>query len=501
MANYSALEFKRSIYYFLPVFILCSVLFADFMPSFFGSYEDQRLLLALVIIFSVVGGALGLQRQQKLPHALIELLPFLLLVFSFLPSMLLTNTGSHYLVEPMLFSFYFLSFYINGCVLRSLGSTKFAANAFVEVTGVAGFFYAAMSITVYLFAISDNFSQLDDVIPWGFVNIRYWSHIATWLVPLFPLCLLVVSWRENRLWRFGVAFTAAMWWWILLMSSSRGSIVGLLAGFLVVWLFFGRAALPWIKLFLTFLVYGLIIWLLLSVIIPSMVFEEVHVRGIRGDSSGRMPLWLEAWEMSLQNFPFGMGPQSWLTHDILTDAYRESPKFGHPHNMYLMWAAEYGWVSIAALVTLCCVALRNLRSRIAESRIIQDQNVLFLVAFTASVTAAMFHAGVSAVFIAPGSMLVGLCVLSVFWALIKPEANLHDSEIKFGSFHRAKYINYVAALLFFLLASMWFLEVLRYREAMANDLIYYQNELSQKHLPRFWFHGNFPRHPSQMPDN
>jgi O-antigen ligase len=417
-------------------------------------------------------------------------------VFSFCLSALQNPVGAFYLVEPVFYALYFLAFGIAGYVIRAEGRSREACQALVIVAGISCFFYAAMTITVYLFAITDNFSSLDQIIPWGFVNIRYWSHIASWVVPLLPLCLLVAPWKDNGRWRLGVAFTSAIWWWVLFLSSSRGSMVGLFAAFVLVWFCFGKAARPWAKLFVRFAIYGLIVWALLSVVIPSLVFDDIEVRGLKGDSSGRMPLWLEAWTMSLQNFPFGMGPQSWLTHDILTVAYRTSPKFGHPHNMYLMWAAEYGWISIAGLVVLCGAALAKLWPRMSAARAGKRIDAPYLVACTASVTAAMVHAGVSAVFMAPGSMLIGLCVFTVFWALLKPEpvapAILERSN-------RLGVGRFLFVLLFILASAFWFREVLRYRQAMAEDLVYYQENLSLGYLPRFWVHGNFPRSAAQMP--
>ena len=495
----SLFRVRFSPFYVVLALIFCTVLLADYMPSVFGAYADQRILLSVLLMALIAVGLFRLGNAREVMPALAELWPFLPLLFSFCLSALQNSMGAFYLVEPVFYALYFLAFGIAGYVIRAESRSREAGQALVIVSGISCFFYAAMTITVYLFAITDAFSRLDHIIPWGFVNIRYWSHVATWAVPLFPLCLLVLPWKENRLWRLGVIFTAAIWWWILFLSSSRGSMVGLFVGLILVWLCFGRSALPWVKLFVRFAVYGLIAWFLLSVVIPSLVFDEMQVRGLKGDSSGRMPLWLEAWNMSLQNFPWGMGPQSWLTHDILTDAYRGSPKFGHPHNMYLMWAAEYGWVSVAGLVVLCVAALKNLWLRISAARSEQGVSALYMAALTGSVTAAVVHGGVSAVFIAPGSMLIGLCVLSVFWALIKPEPTGPKEVGIAGKATRFRPGGYLLILIFILASAFWFRDVLRYRHAMADDLTYYQDELSLGHLPRFWFHGNFPRHPSQMP--
>jgi len=54
-------------------------------------------------------------------------------------------------------------------------------------------------------------------------------------------------------------------------------------------------------------------------------------------------------------------------------------------------------------------------------------------------------------------------------------------------------------VVFLIASSYWFHEVLKYRQAMSDDLPYYQEEVGEGYLPRFWFHGNFPRPLSQMP--
>jgi O-antigen ligase len=484
-----------SLYVLLSLFFGL-VLFADFIPSIFGSYADQRLVLSMSMVVLMASGLAWLSFKGVLTASLKHFWPFLLLLLSLALAPLQHKSSPFYIVEPVFYALYFFAFGLLGGILREANLVRESAQVAVLVAAVTCFFYAAMTITVYLFAITDDFSRLEHIIPWGFVNIRYWSHVATWLVPLFPLGLLLAPWRDNRLWQLGLVFTAAVWFWVIFMSSSRGSMVGLIVGFLLVCALFGRVAVPWIKLFVRFALYGLVVWLFLSVLIPSLVFDDLHVRGIKAGSSGRMPLWQEAWEMSLQNFPFGMGPQSWLTHNILTEAYRSSPKFGHPHNMYLMWAGEYGWISIAGLVVLGCFGLKRLLLRASAIRKSQDPEGLWLVAFTGSVTAALVHAGASAVFIAPGSMMTGLVILTVFWALICPQrAKAAPVDTRKGR-PRA---GYLLVAVFLAAGGFWFLDVLRYQQAMADDLDYYQSELSLGALPRFWFHGNFPRHPSQMP--
>ncbi len=486
---------RNAALWLLVAAVFVSVLFADFLSLPFGGYASQRFilayLLALVVSFSVV--VLIYQRGWALFG---RIWPAILVAGGFILLALPFGETPYNWAEPGMYAVFFLGFVLAGSLP---GSDKRRQNwvvVLVSVAAVTAAFYGGATITVYLFALSDQVASLSSFIPWGFVSIRYWSHIATWLLPLLPLAVFVGPLRDQRLWRFFIALGAALWWWVVFLSSSRGTMLGLAFGVLVAIVLIGRPALPWLKMFLRYLAYGVIAWLLLSVLIPSFLLDEISLRALKADTSGRMPLFIEAWRMSLENFPLGMGPQSWLTHEILTEVYRQSPKFGHPHNMYLMWAAEYGWLLIGALLLLVGQAVRLFWQRRDEVHAGGSKDsALPLAAFTASVSAALLHAGVSAVFIAPGSMLIGFLVLCVFWSLITPESRPVTPR-------RPKIRILVAGfagLLISVPCLYWVDEVAEYYEAMESDREFYYENVPAGTLPRFWFHGNFPRHPSQMP--
>jgi len=475
--------------------VFVSVLFADFLPAPFGGYASQRFILAGLLTAVVSLSAVVLLCQGS-RVALIRIGPLVPVAGGFIVLALPFRDGLYIWAEPVMYAAFFLGFVLLGNLSEKRVQKHHWVVVLVYIGAATAAFYGSATITVYLFALSDQVTGLSDYIPWGFVNIRYWSHIATWLLPILPLAILVGPLKDERLWRFFVALGAALWWWVEFLSMSRGSMMGIAFGVVLAAILMGRPALPWLRVFVRYLAYGVLAWLLLSVIIPSLWLDEVSVRSLNTTSSGRMPLFIEAWRMSLENFPFGMGPQSWLTHDILTEEYQRPPKFGHPHNMYLMWAAEYGWLLIGALLLLAGQAMRLFWQRRAEVRA-GDHNELALplAAFTASVSAALLHAGVSAVFMAPGSMLIGFLVLSVFWALITPET----VPVKPKHPKRRLAAAGVAALVVGTLCVYWFSEVREYHQAMESDQQFYQQNVPAGTLPRFWFHGNFPRHPDQMP--
>lgn len=476
--------------------VFACVLFADIFPLSTNSYAFQRLVLVglLGLVITILSAALAYLYSWV---ALARVWPAVLIAGG-LVILALPFSGAIYVwVEPGMYASYFLGFTLLGCFIRSEGQTQGWVVGLVNIATAAVALYGCVAIMVYTFALSDQVIDLSRYIPLGFVNIRYWSHVATWLLPLLPLAVLVGPLKNERLWRFFVALGAALWWWMEFLSTSRGSVIGIAFGVVFAAILIGRPALPWLRVFLRYLAYGVLVWLLLSVIIPSIFMDEVSVRALKAHASGRVPLYLEAWRMSLENFPFGMGPQSWLTHEVLTEEYRQSRKFGHPHNMYLMWAAEYGWLLIGALMLLVGQAVRLFWQRRAEARSTGEGGLaLPLAAFTASVSAALLHAGVSAVFIAPGSMLIGFLVLSVFWALIAPDLLPVTQKKHLGDrFLAAAMVAVVVGVLCF----YWLSEVSAYHAAMESDLEFYNDEVRAGTLPRFWFHGNFPRNPSQMP--
>jgi hypothetical protein len=118
---------------------------------------------------------------------------------------------------------------------------------------------------------------------------------------------------------------------------------------------------------------------------------------------------------------------------------------------------------------------------------------LLLTGFVASVSAALFHAGVSAVFMAPGSMLVGLFVLIAFFGLIgAPFGQVSVSNSAISSIRRRSIVLALTATISVAWLA-WMGEVLHYHRAMAEDKVYYQEHSPDGTMPRFWLHGNFPR--------
>lgn len=484
-------------------FSLALVLFGDYLtPSGIWAYDSQRFMLAVSMgVLSVLSLAKCALNELCNARLLAKLaLPTILLCSAFLLSPLPFQSGEYVWAEPGMFALFFLTINVAALALKGSGETAGFVRFFIVSMVSVCTIYGLSCINIYLFALVDRNPDFGRYIPYGFVNIRYWSHVATWCLPLFPLAVFIGPLKDKQTWRMFVLTGAGIWWWILIQSMGRGSLLGIALGSLLVLFLFGKWALPWFKILILHLGAGILLWLLLSLIIPLVLYEgESQLQTFHTGAAGRLPLFKEAWQRSMQNFPFGMGPQSWITEKPLTEIYASSLKFGHPHNMYLLWAAEYGWILIMFLGLLVLQAVRyfwGTRLFFLSSPVIKaaDEELLLLIAYTASVSAALFHGGVSGVFLVPGSLLVGLFVLIIFWELIVPFAAEEPSKIR-----ERKHFNSQTPIVLLLSAALcvgwlvWMHGVYDYYQDMRADRKTYSEAVGRATFPRFWLHGNFPR--------
>lgn len=471
-------------------------LFASLL-SLYGGYADRRFFLVILISLLVLMGYTSRGAAKWTEGIGWGLFSLSIVVSVWLGS---DAPNDFVWVEAILFPAYLLAIFSFSALLA--GKSVIYIRLVLVCILVGVIFYALLTPSVYLFALFDGVSRLDQFLPWGYVNIRYWSQIASWALPLLPLALLINPFVDSRLWRLGAGIAAAIWWWLLLMSSARGSALSILLGVVVVSILFGRHAADWLIALGKQVLVGVGAWLLLSVLVPGIFIESPEMRTIGTDTSGRVQLWHEAWTMSFVNFPFGMGAQAWLTHDVITPAYEAGKKMGHPHNMYLMWAAEFGWLAVLGLILIGSgllhglIGVRQCLSRYA----ISDDKKNLVVALTASTVAAVSHAGASSVFLAPGSMLIGLLVLSLFRGALIHAAfrGTRGREKHFSGKRMFPKLFWGSILL--VVVSFWNFEVVRYYQAMKFDRSWYGENVHQSNQPRFWSHGNFPRRSELMPN-
>src|SRR5690606_27265639 len=130
--------------------------------------------------------------------------------------------------------------------------------------------YSFYSVLTYIFIILDGKANIHEHLPWGFINIRYWSQVASWLLPILPLALLAHPLSNQRYWRMAVYFNFAVWVWILLLSTARGSGLALICSMIFIGFIFKEHSKAWLTIMLKGAALGIFTWLLFSIAIPEL---------------------------------------------------------------------------------------------------------------------------------------------------------------------------------------------------------------------------------------
>lgn len=360
---------------------------------------------------------------------------------------------------------------------------------------VVSYAFVALFWFVLLLVNNPEF-ETSFVLPWGFENIRYWSHLATWILPLLPALASIGVMKTSSRLRILVYISFAVWVWIAVASGARGTWVAVSLGCLLAYPFANSSARRGVRSsFLSLLSISLFVIVIFELILPSLLSTSSSLRLLRFSMSGRWPLWVEAFEMSLINFPFGMGPQSWIAHDVITDEYAGSLRFGHPHNMYLMWAAEYGWITVISAFLGIMLAIGKLPVQIFRKRDDESGDVV-VYSLLASFFAACIHALVSAVFLAPASLLLGWFVVTALLARIR-NAAIKPAVVNAIARNQNVVQDYLVVACLSLAIVAFFTALFSYkRDAETDRTCYTYMAVAASNGPRFWLHGDFPRPPS-----
>lgn len=225
------------------------------IPAFLSVDYFQHSRLALAWLLACLASpALWSMHQHSLRNT--GLIWAIVFSITLIPASLLLPNATVTWLEPYQFSAFIIISTCFGVWLTSTQRLSQALIQFVVLLHIFAFIYAVISVYTYIFAMLDKVSRLDDFLPWGFINIRYWSQVASWALPILPLSLLITPLKQYTSWRLSLYFTLTVWFWILILSVARGSGIGLISAVLITALLFRRSCLPWLKIFLTGAVAG-----------------------------------------------------------------------------------------------------------------------------------------------------------------------------------------------------------------------------------------------------
>ena len=240
-----------------------------------------------------------------------------------------------------------------------------------------------------------------------FTHPRFFGQFQSWVIPLLTLPFLLSKKKLSKpIFSLLFILPAASWVTLLIFSGSRGPWLGLVAAIVVTGVLLKKKALPWIiSIMIAILGGSLIYWLLFSIQFEGSGIAT-HTAERLTIFNSRSELWNAAWVMSRDYPLLGIGPQHFSYHldKILTF------RVGHPHMSILNWAAEYGWISTLLLLSLIVWAFSSWIKKTKQSKL-DDCDLNFRVALTASIITAASHSLVSGVMIMPLSQLMLVVII------------------------------------------------------------------------------------------
>ncbi|MGQ9426014.1 O-antigen ligase family protein [Gilvimarinus sp. F26214L] len=441
-----------------------------------GSYDRARFFLMIVCSVVLISCFWVVYRPP-----LVVLMGFSIFIGAGLASLLSSDVSSATLAEVLQYLVYFTAAWLLASMFFAHPEDEWIrySNFLVVAIGIGVSVYALLTLLTYGWFLADGGGALHIHLPIGFPHRRFWSHLATWSLPLFPVLLLWLSDKgasPATLWALRAA--AGVWIWVLMLSMGRGSLVSLSTAMIFVAIVLGASGRVLFREMLRIVAVGVLLWLLLSYAVPDWLFDAAAKgRDFHTTSSGRLGLWARAWELSLQNFPLGVGPLGWPTEDSTVAA---------PHSMLWVWASEWGWLSILGLLLIVGATVRQwlkLRRSVVDEG--PTERGLRITGLTASVVAALIHSQVSGIFILPWSMFLGLWILALFLAVVwRPALVNNTSCLGNASFWKKGMAGVVVAAL---LTGTWY-AVLEYHSQMVEyNLVDWERK-----KPRFWIDGRVP---------
>lgn len=243
-------------------------------------------------------------------------------------------------------------------VVAELSFDRLMCSSFLAVMVLVGALHAGQFLAFYCAAFLSGIKLLLPVLLLdGFSHLRHMGQFQLLLFPILGGSIYCLRGRHTRLACF-LFFILVVQWCMAYLSGGRGLWVGLLAGYLSLLLLSVR----WwgvIALQLIAAVSGFILFFLMFKVIPYFWGGDVALREVlKAGLSSREHLWRWAFEMTVANPFFGVGPMHFSASP--------NPVAAHPHQTLLQLSAEWGVV--AAFLVLMLIVLGFCRGAAAVRR-------------------------------------------------------------------------------------------------------------------------------------
>jgi len=462
--------------------LLCFALLSNFFMT--AGHDRQRLMGVAVLVLAAVAGLAKRQfiplfrTQAGKPLAVFFLLGILGSLGAFSPS--------YALFEVAIF---FLLYLFAWGIADEIGRTgNVGLLTLISVMAVTCALYSVQFWVAYVagFALGIPLDVGDFALP--FANIRFFNHTQTASLPLVILLCCVTA-RQSRLRQLWWSL-AGYWWMAIFATSGRGTLMGMVAGCLVVAVLRRRLAIAYIKAAGLSALLGVLGYVVFLVFIPYLAggeafgaFGSALERTAADPASGRGFLWRRATELILQHPMLGVGPMHFAHNagDLHIGA--------HPHDWIMQIASEWG---IPALLCLCAAlafawrALLRTGSKLPQGDTLNQTICSALVAGSATI---LVDGLVSGLFVMPQSQLAIALFLACAIGWCRVHADRADVVAAPGPLIRAGTAILVAAAAVCLVAAVWPEALARYR---GDDASAAQQALNTGvNWPRLWRAGFF----------
>ena len=219
------------------------------------------------------------------------------------------------------------------------------------VAGAAS--YSLVLILVTVLAMLDGVGVDNWRLIVGFDNPRFFNHVQTVSMPLLAAAIASASLRP--LWRMLAAVALVLNWTLLVLTLGRATLLSLaLVSFLGAFLMEKRGRQIAFNMLLAAVAGGLFYWLIFG-FLPKVqglsTADSVNAYASPSNDHSRFYLWRIALEHIAEHPWLGIGPMHF--------AHEPNLKGAHPHNMYLLVAAELG---LPALLLLLVAVFRAMHS-------------------------------------------------------------------------------------------------------------------------------------------
>lgn len=408
--------FNNHISYLVAIAAVLSPLLVFPLVRGAGFHDNQRIVEAFCVLLSAVAAVGILLRRASVGHmsdrrSILSLMAFFLLG---LVSCVLAYSPRHAFFEWANFLLLFVS---SGLIASEIATRGDALlDQILRLCGLGCAFYILVEMIVYAALIKIGGQPLNARLIFGFDNYRFFNHVQTISLPLLVLLICRSKDGKNKIFPWIVA---SLWWMLLFVSAGRGTFIGLLAGIGVSWFCLRGHALQWCRVMLWSALAGLGAYLLFYVLLPlalglqpfGFLFSVVD-RTIQNPDSSRWPLWLRAWQMTMEHPWLGTGPLHFahFGRDVQIGA--------HPHNWLLQIASEWGIPALFCLVAAIALGFKSLLGMRQSLGAEDVKNHVTLAAWLSIGVAILVDGLVSGLVVMPTSQLWIALYLGCVWGWV-----------------------------------------------------------------------------------